>query len=83
MEAVQGRSMRDRGSRAGGERMPGGNAAFAGITGIGGLRHAVLHNALLAIQEADKCWDETLVLLRGDAVVRVPATLDELLAWFG
>ncbi len=80
MEAVQG------------ERIPGGNATFgdAGrrsggfilITGIDGVRYAVRHNSVAVIQDTDECHDETLVLLHGGAVVRVPATLDEVLAWF-
>jgi hypothetical protein len=31
---------------------------------------------------ADECHDETIVCLHGGAVVRVPCSLDEVLAWF-
>jgi len=75
-----------------GERIPGGNATFgdAGrrsggfilITGIYGIRYAVRPNAAAAIHDADECHDETLVQLHGGAVVRVPCSLDEVLAWF-
>jgi hypothetical protein len=34
------------------------------------------------IHDADECHDETCVLLHGGAVVRVPCSLDEVLAWF-
>ena len=62
-----------------GERMPGG---FIVITGQDGIRYAVRHNAIAGIQDADQCRDETLIQLHGGAVVRVSATLDEVLAWF-
>jgi hypothetical protein len=62
-----------------GERMPG---EFILITGIDGIQYAVRHNSVAVIQDTDECHDETLVLLHGGAVVRVPCTLDEVLAWF-
>lgn len=75
-----------------GERMSAGNATFGGaerrsgfilITGLDGIRYAVRQNAIASIQDADECRDETLVLLHGGAVVRVSASLDEVLSWFG
>jgi hypothetical protein len=62
-----------------GERIPGG---FILITGMDGIRHAVRPQAVGIIQDADECHDETLIQLHGGHVVRVPATLDEVLAWF-
>jgi hypothetical protein len=66
-------------SVAQGERIPGG---FILITGIDGIRYAVRHNSVAVIHDADECHDETLVQLHGGAVVRVPCSLDEVLAWF-
>ena len=74
-----------------GERIPGGNATFgdAGrrsgfilITGLDGIRYAVRPQSVGIIHDADECRDETLIQLHGGHVVRVPATLDEVLAWF-
>lgn len=62
-----------------GERLPGG---FILITGIDGTRYAVRQHSVAVIQDADECHDETMVLLYGGAVVRVPCPLDEVLAWF-
>jgi hypothetical protein len=62
-----------------GERMPGG---FILITGIDGIRYAVRHNSVAVIHDADECYDETMVLLHGGAVVRVPCSLDEVVTWF-
>lgn len=62
-----------------GQRMPGG---FILITGLDGIRYAVRHSAIAAIQDADPCHDETLIALHGGAVVRVASPLDEVLAWF-
>jgi hypothetical protein len=62
-----------------GERIPGG---FILITGIDGVRYAVRQHAVAVILDADECRDETLVQLHGGHVVRVPSTLDEVLAWF-
>jgi hypothetical protein len=62
-----------------GERIPGG---FILITGIDGIRYAVRHNSVAVIHDADECHDETLVQLHGWQVVRVPASLDEVLTWF-
>src|SRR5262249_51165893 len=42
-----------------GERSPGG---FILITGIDGVRHAVRHNAMAVIHDADECRDETRVV---------------------
>jgi hypothetical protein len=63
-----------------GERILGG---FILITGIYGIRYAVRPNSAAAIHDADECHDETLVQLHGGAVVRVPCSLDTVLAWFG
>jgi hypothetical protein len=62
-----------------GERMPGG---FILITGLDGLRWAVRQNSVAIIHDADECRDETLSQLHGGHVVRVPCSLDEVLAWF-
>jgi hypothetical protein len=66
-------------SAAQGERIPGG---FILITGIDGIRYAVRHNSVAVIHDADECHDETLVQLHGGHVVRVPCSLDQVLAWF-
>jgi hypothetical protein len=62
-----------------GERIPGG---FILITGIDGVRYAVRQHAVAVIIDADECRDETLVQLHGGHVVRVPCSLEEVLAWF-
>lgn len=62
-----------------GERLPGG---FILITGLDGTRYAVRQQAVTIVHDADECRDETLVQLHGGHVVRVPAPLDEVLAWF-
>ena len=62
-----------------GERMLVG---FILITGIDGTRYAVRQHSVALIQDADECHDEPMVALHGPAVVRVSATLDEVLAWF-
>ena len=62
-----------------GERMAGG---FILITGIDGTRYAVRQQAVAVIHDAEECHDETIVQLHGGHVVRVPCTLDEVLAWF-
>ena len=62
-----------------GERLPGG---FILIRGLDGIRYAVRHSSIAAIQDADPCHDETLIAMHGGAVVRVSASLDEVLAWF-
>jgi hypothetical protein len=56
---------------------------FILITGIDGTRYAVRRHAVAIIHDADECHDDTLVQLYGGHVVRVPCTLDEVLAWFG
>ena len=61
-----------------GERIAG----FILITGIDGIRYAVRQQSSRSSIDADECHDETLVLLHGGAVVRVPRSLDEVLAWF-
>jgi hypothetical protein len=61
-----------------GERIAG----FILITGIDGIRYAVRQHAVSVISDHDEAQDETCVLLHGGAVVRVPASLDEVLAWF-
>jgi hypothetical protein len=53
------------------------------ILSVDGIRYAVRHHAISAIQDTDECRDETLIALHGGAVVRVPCTQDEVLAWFG
>lgn len=68
------------GSMAGqGERIAGG---FILITGIGGTRYAVRQQSVAVILDADECRDETIVQLYGGHVVRVPCSLDDVLAWF-
>ena len=62
-----------------GEHMPDG---FILITDIDGIRYAVRQHAVAVIHDADECHDETLVQLYGGAVVRVPRTVSEVLAWF-
>jgi hypothetical protein len=62
-----------------GERVPGG---FILITGIDGTRWAVRQQSVAIISDADECRDETLIQLHGGHIVRVPCTLDEVLAWF-
>ena len=62
-----------------GERMAGG---FILITGIDGTRYAVRLQAVAVIHDADECHAETIVQLYGGHVVRVPRSLDEVLAWF-
>jgi hypothetical protein len=62
-----------------GERIMGG---FILITGIDGVRYAVRRHGVAIIHDADECKDETIVQLDGGRVVRVPCSLDEVLAWF-
>jgi hypothetical protein len=62
-----------------GERIPGG---FILITGIDGVRYAVRPQSVGIIHDADECHDETIVQLHGGHIVRMPAMLDEVLAWF-
>jgi hypothetical protein len=59
-----------------GERIPGG---FILITGLDGIRYAVLPQSIGIIHDADECRDETLVQLHRGYVVRVPCPLDEVL----
>ena len=61
-----------------GERIAG----FILITGIDGIRYAVRQHAVSVISDHDEAQDETSVLLHGGTVVRVPCSLDEVLAWF-
>jgi hypothetical protein len=68
--------LRDR--RPSGEGSPG----FILITGIDGIRYAVRQHAVSVISDHDEAQDETSVLLHGGTVVRVPCSLDEVLAWF-
>jgi hypothetical protein len=63
-----------------GERIPGG---FVLITGLDGIRYAIRPQSVGIVHDADACRDETIVQLHGGYVVRVPATLDEVLTWFG
>ena len=62
-----------------GERTKGG---FILITGIDGIRYAVRQQAITILHDADECRDETIVQLQGGHIVRVPCSLDEVLAWF-
>jgi hypothetical protein len=62
-----------------GERVAGG---FILITGIDGTRYAVRQQSVAIIPDADECRDETIVQLHGGHVVRVPCSLDDVLAWF-
>jgi hypothetical protein len=62
-----------------GERIPGG---FILISGIDGVRYAVRQQSVAIVHDADELHDETLVQLHGGHVVRVPCSLDEVLAWF-
>lgn len=62
-----------------GERIAGG---YILITGLNGIRYAVRPQSVGIIHDADECHDETMILLHGGHVVRVPYTLDEVLAWF-
>ncbi len=62
-----------------GERIAGG---FILLTGIDGIRWAVGQQSVAPTHDADECRYETLVQLHGGHVVRVPCTLDEVLAWF-
>jgi hypothetical protein len=61
-----------------GERIAG----FILITGIDGTRYAVRQHAVTIVADADEVQDETMVHLHGGTVVRVPCSLDEVLAWF-
>ena len=63
-----------------GQRLAGG---FILLTGIEGTRYAVRQNAVAVIHDADECRDETIVQLHGGHIVRVPCSLEEVLAWFG
>ena len=62
-----------------GERIAGG---FILITGIDGVRYAVRQQSVAVVHDADECHDETIVQLHGGHIVRVPRSLDEVLAWF-
>jgi hypothetical protein len=55
---------------------------FILIIGIDGVRYAVRQQSVAVVHDADECHDETLVQLHGGHVVRVPCSLDEVLAWF-
>jgi hypothetical protein len=57
-------------------------AGFILITGIDGIRYAVRQHAVSVISDHDEAQDETQIVLHGGAVVRVPASLDEVLTWF-
>jgi hypothetical protein len=48
---------------------------------IGGVRYAVRPQSVAIIHGADECRDETIVQLHVEHAVRVPCTLDEVLAW--
>lgn len=62
-----------------GERIAGG---FILITGIDGTRYAARQQAITVVHDADECRDETMIQLHGGHVVRVPCSLEEVLAWF-
>ena len=55
---------------------------FILITGLDGIRYAVRPQSVGIIHDADECRDETLIQLHGGHIVRVPCSLDEVLAWF-
>jgi hypothetical protein len=42
----------------------------------------VRQQAITVVHDADECRDEAVVQLHGGHVVRVPCSLDEVLAWF-
>jgi hypothetical protein len=56
-------------------------AGFILITGIDGTRYAVRQHAVAIVADADEARDETMIHLHGGTVVRVPCSLDEVLAW--
>src|ERR1051325_3040961 len=60
------------------ERIAGG---FILISGLDGIRYAVRLQSVGIIHDADECHDETIIQLHGGHVVRVTATLAEVLAW--
>ncbi len=62
--------------------MPIQGERIAGFTGIDGIRYAVREHAVSVISDHDETQDENCVVLHGGAVVRVPCSLDEVLAWF-
>ena len=62
-----------------GERIGGGCIL---ITGIDGARYALRQQAITVVFDADECRDEAVLQLHGGHVVRVPSSLDEVLAWF-
>jgi hypothetical protein len=66
------------GMAAQGERIAG----FILITSLDGIRYAVRPQSVGIIHDADECRDETMIQLHGGHVVRVPSSLDEVLAWF-
>ena len=70
---------------AAGSKMPVQGERIAGfilITGIDGIRYAVRQHAVSVISDPDEAQDEAQIVLHGGAVVRVPYSLDEVLAWF-
>jgi hypothetical protein len=62
-----------------GERIGGG---FILITSLDGIPYAARPQSVRIIHDADECRDETMIQLHGGHVVRVPSSLDEVLAWF-
>jgi hypothetical protein len=42
----------------------------------------VRQHAVTIVADADEVQDETMIHLHGGTVVRVPCSLDEVLAWF-
>lgn len=48
-----------------------------------GLRHAVRSNSVIVASDSDVSRDETVLQVGGGRVIRVAASLDEVLHWFG
>lgn len=63
-----------------GQRLLGG---FILITGQDGIRYALRPNQVAVAHDADKCHDETILRIYGGHTIRVPSSLDEVLAWSG
>ena len=63
-----------------GQRVPGG---FLLITGRDGIRYALRPNQVAVVHDADECQDETVLRIHGGHIVRLPCSLEEVLAWVG
>jgi hypothetical protein len=51
--------------------------------GQDGIRYALRPNQVAVVHDADECQDETIIRIYGGHIVRVPSSLEELLACFG